>query len=248
MTWASETGTRWRARRPDLGTERTGRTTASRMAQTRRHGRPRLKISSRRGINARLERRDWRPGTKDLGRRSRQWHIRWTAIDCCVARQQGGVYVVPIWELTRDVESSPAMRVLASRGTKPVSAVWWYRRLEPERADPVVAICVGADGEVRAWDVAKGSPLGACVVGAKCANAELARGKSSQFLVINGFDGEVWTLMLERMARVVKSSTVNKGKVETSMVAESLPDAAGTHDFAAHAHWRMNTVFERDDM
>ena len=152
---------------------------------------------------------------------------------CCTAA--GGVYVVPIWELTRDVESSPAMRVLASRGTKPVSAVWWYRRLEPERADPVVAICVGADGEVRAWDVAKGSPLGACVVGAKCANAELARGKSSQFLVINGFDGEVWTLMLENMARVVKSSTVNKGKVETSMVAESLPDAAGTHDFAAHA-------------
>jgi len=152
---------------------------------------------------------------------------------CCTAA--GGVYVVPIWELTRDAESSPAMRVLASRGTKPVSAVWWYRRLEPARADPVVAICVGADGEVRAWDVAKGSPLGACVVGAKCANAELARGKSSQFLVINGFDGEVWTLMLERMARVVKSSTVNKGKVETSMVAESLPDAAGTHDFAAHA-------------
>ena len=87
-----------------------------------------------------------------------------------------GVYVVPIWELTRDVESSPAMRVLASRGTKPVSAVWWYRRLEPERADPVVAICVGADGEVRAWDVAKGSPLQGFVVGAKCANAELARG------------------------------------------------------------------------
>ena len=151
---------------------------------------------------------------------------------CCTSA--GGVYVVPILELTRDAEASPAMRVLASRGPKPASALWWYRALEPEREDPVVGICVGVDGEVRAWDVKEGSPLGACVVGAKCASAELARGATKQFLVINGVQGEVWTLMLEKMSRVVKTSTSEKGKVETTTKAESLPDAAGSHGFAAH--------------
>ena len=151
---------------------------------------------------------------------------------CCTSA--GGVYVVPILELTRDADASPAMRVLASRGPKPASALWWYRALEPEREDPVVAICVGVDGEVRAWDVKRGSPLGACVVGGKCASAELARGATKQFLVINGVQGEVWTLMLEKMSRVVKTSTSEKGKVETTTKAESLPDAAGSHGFAAH--------------
>ena len=153
---------------------------------------------------------------------------------CCTAG--GGAYVVPIWELARDAGGRAAMRALASRGPRPASAVWWYRALELEREDKVVAICVGVDGEVRAWDADRGAPLGACVVGGKCASAELARGRSSQFLVINGVEGEVWTLMLERMTRVVKVSTASDrgGKVETTNKAESLPDAAGSPGFAAH--------------
>ena len=51
--------------------------------------------------------------------------------------------------------------------------------------------------------------------------------------------------MLERMARVVKSSTVNKGKVETSMVAESARTSG--RNFAAR-RTTDDTVFERDDM
>lgn len=152
---------------------------------------------------------------------------------CCTSA--GGAYVVPIWELVRDANASPSIRVLASRGTKPASAIWWYRSLEPDRSDRVVAICVGVDGEVRAWDAKSGSPLGACVVGAKCSHAELVRGKSSQFLLISGLEGETWTLMLERTARVVKTSDEDKSKVETTTRVESLPDAAGSHGFAAHA-------------
>jgi len=152
---------------------------------------------------------------------------------CCTTA--GGAYVVPIWELIRDANASPSIRVLASRGTKPASAIWWYRALEPDRKDPVVAVCVGVDGEVRAWDAKSGSPLGACVVGAKCSHAELVRGKSSQFLLISGLEGESWTLMLERTARVVKTSDEDKSKVETMTRVESLPDAAGSHGFAAHA-------------
>jgi len=153
---------------------------------------------------------------------------------CCTAG--GGAYVVPIWEVARDAGGRAAMRALASRGPRPASAVWWYRALELEREDAVVAICVGVDGEVRAWDADRGAPLGACVVGGKVASAELARGRSSQFLVINGVEGEVWTLMLERMTRVVKVSTSNEsaGKVETTSQPESLPDAAGSPGFAAH--------------
>ena len=152
---------------------------------------------------------------------------------CCTSA--GGAYVVPIWDLVRDANASPSIRVLASRGTKPASAIWWYRALEPDRSDRVVAICVGVDGEVRAWDAKSGSPLGACVVGAKCSHAELVRGKSSQFLLISGLEGETWTLMLERTARVVKTSDGDKSKVETTTRVESLPDAAGSHGFAAHA-------------
>ena len=157
---------------------------------------------------------------------------------CCVA--SGGVYVVPIAAMARGEGGGggAAMRVLASRGPRPVSAVWWYRMLEREREDDEVAICVGVDGEVRAWDAKKGVSLGACVVGGKCVGAEIARGETSQFLVINGAEGEVWTLMLECMTRVVKTSTsVEKGasRVEATIKAESLPDAAGSHGFAAHA-------------
>ena len=95
---------------------------------------------------------------------------------CCTSA--GGVYVVPILELTRDADASPAMRVLASRGPKPASALWWYRALEPEREDPVVAICVGVDGEVRAWDVKEGVASGRGASSApRCASAELARAR-----------------------------------------------------------------------
>jgi len=151
---------------------------------------------------------------------------------CCTTA--GGVYVVPILELVQDAAASPAIRVLASRGPKPVSALWWYRALERDRQDVEVVICVGADGEVRLWDGATGSPLGACVVGAKCLSAELARGAKKQFLVISGVDGEVWTLTLECETSVMKVASGERGKVEKVVRVESLPDAAGSPGFAAH--------------
>ena len=153
------------------------------------------------------------------------------------ATSAGGVYVVPIWDIARNDAASPAIRVLASRGpAKPVSALWWYRKLERDtRADPVVGLCVSADGEVRAWDASKGSPLGACVVGGKCASAELARGKACQFLLISGQDGEVWTMMLEREVRVMHTSASDRSRVEARIKVESLPDAAGSYEFGAHA-------------
>lgn len=93
---------------------------------------------------------------------------------CCMS--VGGVYVVLILELTCDAEASSAMWVLASRGSKSASALWWYCVFEFECEDLVVGICVGVDGEVWVWDVKEGLFLGACVVGVKCASAEFARG------------------------------------------------------------------------
>ena len=115
---------------------------------------PRLKISS--GEDQRAPRtKRLAPWYEGFRAKITAMAIRWTAIDCCVARQQG-VYVVPIWELTRDVESAGDVVLRPGHETGERGVV--VQTIRTGARGSVVAICVGVTVRC-AWDVAKGSPV-----------------------------------------------------------------------------------------